>query len=139
MDNYEKAAIQEMIEDIYDDFTMKVAKGRNMTQAQVDSIGQGRVWTGINAKEIGLVDEIGGLDAAIEAAADMADLEDYKLRELPFQEDPFKKMMEGFSAQAKISILGEEIGKAELYYKNIKNVLNSNGIYTRLPVDIIIE
>lgn len=139
MDDFERAAIQEMVEDIYDDFTQKVADGRGMTQAEVDSIGQGRVWTGANAKEIGLVDEIGGLNDAINAAADLAELEDYKLRELPVQEDPFQKMMEGFSAQAKISILGEEIGKAEHYYANIKSVLNSKGLYTRLPVEIIIE
>jgi protease-4 len=139
MSQVERNAIQEMIEDIYDDFTSKVAEGRGMTQAEVDSIGQGRVWNGISAKRIGLVDEIGGLDQAIIAAADLADLEDYKIQELPERKDPFQKLISEFAAEAKINILGREIGQAEKYYSNMKSVLNRKGIYTRMPVDIIIE
>ncbi|MEX2379226.1 MAG: signal peptide peptidase SppA [Vicingaceae bacterium] len=139
MSQVEREAIQEMIEDIYDDFTSKVAKGRDMTQAEVDSIGQGRVWNGVSAKRIGLIDEIGGLKNAIAAAADLAELEDYKIQELPERKDPFQKILSEFAAEAKLSILGKEIGQAEKYYSNIKSVLKRKGIYTRMPVDIIIE
>ncbi len=135
----EREAIKEQIEEIYDDFTQKVAEGRGMTQAEVDSIGQGRVWTGSSAIEIGLVDKIGGLSDAIAAAADLAELEDYKLKELPVREDPFEKIMKEFSEDVKMRILGEEFGEAEKYYMNIKSVLSSRGIYSRMPVDIIIE
>lgn len=139
MKDVEYNAVQEMIEVIYDDFTQKVADGRGMTQASVDSIGQGRVWTGINAKEIGLVDEIGGLKEAIATAVEFAEVEDYRLKVLPEQEDPFAKIMKEFSAEVRAEILGQEIGRAERYYHNIKQVVNSNGIYTRIPVEIVID
>ncbi len=139
LEETERVAIKEMIEQIYDDFTQKVADGRKMTQAEVDSIGQGRVWSGAIAKEIGLVDEIGGLNEAILAAADLAELEDYKLRELPEQEDPFEKMIKGLSQEARMRILGEEIGLAEKYYSNIKQVISKKGVYTRIPVDFIFD
>lgn len=135
----EREAIQEMIENIYDDFTQKVADGRGMTQANVDSVGQGRVWSGITAKEKGLVDEIGGLDVAIAEAISLADVEDYKIIELPKQEDPIQKMMNDLAGDVKIKIFGDEFGVAEKYYANFKNVMNTKGIYTRLPIDIIIE
>lgn len=135
----EREALKSMIETIYSDFTQKVADGRGMTQANVDSIGQGRVWTGINAKEIGLVDEIGGLNDAIAFAVETTGVEDYRLQELPTQEDPFEKMMKEFSTEVKYQILGEDLGKAEHYYRNIKSVISTRGVYTRLPVDIIID
>lgn len=135
----ERVALKSMIEDIYGDFTQKVADGRGMTQAEVDSIGQGRVWTGINAKKIGLVDEIGGLNDAIAAAVEAADLEDYRIIELPEQEDPFEKMVKEFSNEVRVQVLGQEIGKAEHYYRNIKSVIGTRGVYTRVPVDIIID
>tara|TARA_B110000503_G_C7166175_1_gene421989 strand:- start:849 stop:2636 length:1788 start_codon:yes stop_codon:yes gene_type:complete len=139
LEEKEREALKYMIEDIYSDFTQKVADGRGMTQANVDSIGQGRVWTGINAKEIGLVDEIGGLNDAISFAVETTELEDYRLEEMPAQEDPFEKMVKEFSNEVKLQILGEDIGKAEHYYRNIKSVISTRGVYTRLPVDIIID
>lgn len=139
LDEVERGAIKEMIEEIYDDFTSKVAEGRGMTQAEVDSIGQGRVWNGTIAKEIGLVDEIGGLNDAIAYAVDQAELEDYKIKELPYEDDPFEKMLKGFSQGVQIKIFGDELGTAEKYYSNIKQVLSKEGIYTRLPVDIIFD
>ena len=58
---------------------------------------------------------------------------------MPEQEDPFEKMVKEFSTEVKFQILGEDIGKAEHYYKNIKSVIGTRGVYTRLPVDIIID
>ena len=139
MAEMEKQAIQDMIEDVYDEFTSRVAEGRGMTQAEVDSIGQGRVWTGVLAKEIGLVDEIGGLEDAIAEAVEMAELSDYKIKELPAKKDVYQELLAEFGAEAKMSFLGKELGQAEKYYSNIKRALNYQGVYTRLPVDIIIE
>ena len=137
MEKTEHDAIKEMIEKVYDDFTKKVAEGRGMTQTEVDSIGQGRVWTGAMAKEVGLVDEIGGLQTAINEAIQLAQIEDYKIKELPAQEDPFEKMLKELSQGASIHIFGDNYGIAEKYYSNIKRVISSEGIYTRLPVDIV--
>lgn len=139
LSTHEKEALQEMVEDVYDDFTSKVAEGRGMTQEQVDEIGQGRVWNGLSAKRIGLVDEIGGLEEAIVAAADIAELEDYKIEELPERKDPFEKILTQFATKARLKIVGSELGQAEKYYLNIKNTLNRKGIFTRMPVDVIIE
>ena len=139
MAEMERQAIQDMIEDVYDEFTSRVAEGRGMTQAEVDSIGQGRVWTGVLAKEIGLVDEIGGLEDAIAEAVEMAELSDYKIKELPAKKDVYQELLAEFGAEAKMSFLGKELGQAEKYYSNIKRALNYQGVYTRLPVDIIIE
>lgn len=135
----EREAIQESVERVYDDFTSKVAEGRKMTQAEVDSIGQGRVWSGETAKSIGLVDEIGGLNAAIEEAISIAELEDYKIKKYPEAEDPIEKMIKDLSNNVKINLFSTEIGKVERYYNNFKQVMDANGIYTRLPIDIIIE
>jgi len=135
----EKEMLQDMIENIYDDFTLKVAEGRGMSQADVDSIGQGRVWNGQSAKKIGLVDEIGGIEEAIVAAADLADLESYKTKELPKQKIAFEALFSQFATEAKIKIFGSEFGQAEVYYHNVKRVMESNGIYSRMPVDVMIE
>lgn len=133
-------ALTDMVEDVYDQFTSKVAEGRGLSQAKVDSLGQGRVWSGMDAKQIGLVDELGGLQDAIDAAAEMVEVDVYKIKELPKREDPFEKIIEGFANQAQAKIFGESVfGKAEKYYLHIKQVFDSEGIYTRLPVDIIIE
>lgn len=75
MNVYEKEVMQKNIEKIYSDFVDKVAAGRKMTARSVDSIGQGRVWSGTSAKRIGLVDEIGGLKDAIKGAANLAGIE----------------------------------------------------------------
>ena len=139
LSTHEKEALQEMVEEVYDDFTSKVAEGRGMTQEQVDEIGQGRVWNGLSAKRIGLVDEIGGLEEAIVAAADIAELEDYKIEELPERKDPFEKILTQFATEARLKIVGSELGQAKKYYLNIKNALNRKGIYTRMPVDVMID
>src|SRR6185369_6747655 len=70
----ERAKFQEFLKNTYDDFTSKVAKGRGKEQTYIDSIGQGRVWTGFQGKERGLVDEYGGLDKAIELAKQLANI-----------------------------------------------------------------
>ncbi len=75
----EKAVMQEMIEKGYDEFLTRVAQGRNLTKKQVDSIAQGRVWLGSDALEIGLVDQLGNLQDAVEEAANLADLSNYTI------------------------------------------------------------
>ena len=91
----EMRAIREMIENIYDVFITHVSDGRKIAKSQVDSIGQGRVWSGIKAKEIGLVDELGGIDKAIELAKTKANLKDYKIVQLPAEEKFIEKLIKG--------------------------------------------
>lgn len=136
LDQVETAAITEMVEAIYDDFITKVAKGRGMTKAEVDSIGQGRVWSGVDGIKIGLVDEIGGLEDAIKAAADLAKLTDYKTKELPYQKEPFQQLMEDFAAEAKVMVIGESLGNSYKYYKTLENASKQKGIMCRLPYDL---
>src|SRR5690554_4593574 len=78
-----KETLTESVEMIYDTFVSRVAEGRNMTTAQVDSVAQGRVWTGTMAKELGLVDELGSLDDAISYAAELVESTDYKITLYP--------------------------------------------------------
>jgi len=130
---YQHKAIQTEVVNIYNTFIGHVADGRGMTTAEVDAIGQGRVWSGINAIDIGLVDELGGLDRAIEIAAEMAGVEDYKVIERPKRSNPFEEMMKQFGANAKASIIENELGNNVKYYNYLKSIQNMDGFQTRLP------
>ncbi len=134
----EKLIIQNSIERIYRTFITHVAEGRKMTSVQVDSIGQGRVWCGVDAKRIGLIDEFGGLEKAIKIAAELAKLDNYKLVSLPKQKDPFTQIIEQLSGNTKESFISNELGVSYKYYEYIKSLTKMNGIQTRLPYNIYI-
>ena len=139
MDDFEKNAVQEMITQIYDTFLLRVATGRNMTVNAVDSVAQGRVWTGTDAIDQGLVDEIGGLDEAIAYAVEKAGLEEYKLKNLPEQKDPFEEFVKGLSGEAEQNIIQNKLGKGYVYLKRIEQLQNMQGIQARLPFYLDIE
>ena len=101
---------------IYDDFITKVADGRGMTKEQVDKIGQGRVWMGLDALKIGLVDEIGGIDRAIEIAQESAKLDKYELVNYPKLKDPFEELLEELSINIETRILNKALGNEQKYY-----------------------
>lgn len=109
---------QSYIERGYDLFISRCADGRSMTKAQIDSIGQGRVWTGNQALEIGLVDKLGGIDEAIKLAAQEAGLESYQTAKYPEKKDFFSELLVGSKESAKIRALKLLIGNEE-YEKNI--------------------
>ena len=133
---------KESIEDFYKTFVNKVAEGRKMTFAQVDSIAQGRVWTGKQALENGLVDELGSLEDAINAAAGLANLDNYRVRNYPNYKKDFKdiKSQVPFLSVNKDKLLEEELG-VENYkiYKQIKNFSQLKGIQARIPFYIEIK
>ena len=139
MNNYEKEIMQLSIEKIYSDFVSKVASGRKMTIESVDSIGQGRVWSGTSARKIGLVDEIGGLKDAIKGAADLAGLESYSVRELPVLEDPYTRILSQLSGEIRMSILKNELGESVKYYNMLQEIKDMSGVQTRLPYFIDIH
>lgn len=125
---------KEGVEFVYTTFVDKVAAGRNMTFAEVDSIAQGRVWTGKEAVKNGLVDELGSLEDAINIAADLADIDTFRVRNYPDYEMDFKDMFKGPFAKVKASLLKEELGVENYYiYKSIKQFSELKGIQTRLP------
>jgi len=141
----EEELLQKMIDNVYGTFVGKVANGRGLDSTIVaNDIGQGRVWTGLQAMERGLVDEIGGLEKAMSYAAEQAGLEEYRVKEFPKQEDPLQKMLEDFGANASLEVLLEkELGTEhfELYQqiKELKKVANTKGIQMRMPYDIYIR
>ena len=129
------------LKDIYSDFLDLVAEGRKMDKSMVDSIGQGRVWSGADAIKIGLVDQFGGLQDAINVAAETAGITDYYLWSLPAQKDPFDQILEELtgscnSASARIR---EELGSFYTYYEYLKMIEESRGIQARLPYEISIQ
>ncbi|MDC3115602.1 signal peptide peptidase SppA [Bacteroidota bacterium] len=99
--NFEIDRIRENINQIYSDFINKVAAGRNMDTLYVDNIGQGRVWSGAKAKEIGLVDTHGGLFDAIDAAKLIANIDEYRIIELPKKKDPFQNIFSKINSSSK--------------------------------------
>ena len=116
------AVLQREVERVYDVFLQHVADGRGMTTAQVDSIAQGRVWTGTSAIKIGLVDELGGLEDAINYAAELAKIEDgYKVKEFPEEEDEgFMQIFSQLSGEAAKAIMGEEIYAQRQFVNSFK-------------------
>ncbi|HEX3008201.1 MAG TPA: S49 family peptidase, partial [Bacteroidales bacterium] len=113
-----------------------VAEGRGLTKAQVDSIGQGRVWNASDALKIGLVDELGGIDRALEIAATKAKLKDYRIVELPKLADPIESLMQGFSTKAQQIFIGKESYEYARMLKELDKILSNTGIQARLPYSI---
>jgi protease-4 len=139
MSRPEQQVMQKNIETIYSDFVSKVSEGRKMRKSAIDSIGQGRVWSGVRAKEIGLIDEMGGLDDAIKGAAKLAGIEKYSIKEFPVAEDTYTKIISGLTGEMRMSILKKELGEYEKYYSEIKELSSLSGIQARLPYFIEIR
>ncbi len=138
--SFEKQKIQQGIEDVYKTFISRVSEGRGISTKQVDNIGQGRVWSGYDAKKIGLIDEFGGLEKAIESAAALAEIEEYRTISLPKQKDPFTEFLDGLNQTKLSDILGDEldlINKKDI--TTIKEMIKSEKIQTRLPYILNLE
>ncbi len=127
----ERNIMQESVERVYDTFTKRVADGRGMSQADVDSISQGRVWSAIDGKRIGLVDVLGGIDDAIAIAAKKANLKKYKIKSLPEQKDAMQSLMEDLSGDVKTWYMKENLGDEYKYVKAAQDILEVKGLQTR--------
>ncbi len=131
--------IQHQVERVYGTFTQHVADGRKMSVKEVDEIGQGRVWSGIDAKRLKLVDELGGLNAAVEKAVLLANLEKYRVVEYPKQKETFALLMETFG-QVKVKLLKKSSGNIWEEYEPLARILRMNGkTQARLPYDVEIK
>jgi len=141
LDEKFKAITLEGVEHIYRTFVSRVAQGRKMTFAQVDSLAQGRVWAGSDAIKIGLVDKIGGLDDAIKEAASLSKIKTFKTKNFPEYEKDINDLLENLPfAKSKESFIKEELG-AEAYkiMEQIKRVQTRKGVQAALPYEIIIH
>ncbi|MCF8331464.1 MAG: signal peptide peptidase SppA [Bacteroidales bacterium] len=133
LSDFERDVLQQNVDHFYMDFVQKVAKGRNMSIDDVKAIGSGRIWSGIDAMENGLVDQIGGLDMAIEEAAKMADIEDFQVEEYPELKNPFEEFFGNFGSGMKTKILKQELGATYRYYDYLKNISEMEPVQARIP------
>ncbi len=140
MSEMEKRFMQESVDSIYKDFLNWVAKGRKKDVAFVDSIGQGRIWSGTRAITIGLVDRIGGLQDAINTAAGMAKLHQYRLREYPEPQSFLEKLLGGRQEEATQEAIRNEIGpEAYKTYKAVQSTMKMmNKTQARMPFEIVL-
>ncbi|MCA1967008.1 MAG: signal peptide peptidase SppA [Flavobacterium sp.] len=144
MDENFKGFVLESIEKTYATFLKRVADGRKMTTEQVDAIAQGRVWTGVDAQKLGLVDEIGGLDAAIKYAAKLGKTTSYRTENFPEYEKSFEDLLANFTGMAmfktKEQLLKEQLGEEGFQMlEQIKRVKSRKGIQAMMPYELEIH
>lgn len=141
----ESRLIQGQIDRIYADFLARVAKGRRMTPEQVHEIAQGRVWTGQKAREIGLVDDLGGLDRALSAAAQRAGIEKYRVVEYPATKTPLEQILDKLMRQTdpddevRAWMMRSDLGELYPMYRMLRDARKNQGIQARLPFEIILR
>ncbi|MBP5376223.1 MAG: signal peptide peptidase SppA [Bacteroidaceae bacterium] len=130
----ERALAQRYINNGYELFTKRCADGRNMKQDAIKKIGEGRVWTGIHAKQIGLVDELGGLDAAIEKAKQLAKIDEASVMNYPSKTNILDQLMEEMQGTSYADKqLKQTLGDYYPIWADLKNVQQKTGIQTALP------
>ncbi len=143
MDEGFQKVTQESVERIYSTFVSRVSQGRKMAPAAVDSIAQGRVWSGTEALKIGLIDEIGGLDDAIAHAAKLAKVRDFATEDFPEYEKSFRDWLSGIGlpfVKSREALLREELGEENYRtVEQIRNVMAQQGIRAALPFSIDIR
>lgn len=138
MDESELAVMQNMVEQTYGLFTKRVADGRKMKVAEVDSIGQGRVWAGKDAIAIGLVDKLGSLDDAIAKAAELAKVSNYKLVYYPQQKSFFEKLFTAKDDEVEMA-MKSKLGELYFMYQGLNQILSREGVQARMPMEITIQ
>lgn len=139
---YEEQIIQNEVKRIYVDFLAKAAAGRDVSVQTIENVAEGRVWSGLQAKDIKLVDIFGGLDDAIKIAATKANLgNDYSIKYLPEPDVFFLKQLLFQLGQNddEAVLLKSDLGKFYPYIKSLKDIRKFEGIQARLPYDIIIK
>jgi protease-4 len=141
LDEKFKGVTLQGIERVYKTFVTHVAEGRKMTFAQVDSIAQGRVWTGSEALKIGLVDKIGNLNDALKEAASLAKIKDYSTLNFPEYEKDFADLFANFPfAKSKEALIKAELGEENYFVlQQIKKIQLQKGIQARMPFEISIQ
>ncbi|HWZ95955.1 MAG TPA: signal peptide peptidase SppA [Opitutaceae bacterium] len=141
----ELALVQQRVDWIYGQFIGKVAEGRQLDRAVVEEIAQGRVWSGTEAKKLGLVDEIGGLDAAVKFAAQKAQLGDnYRVAEYPSKKELAEAIVDWFHGEKHeqtrdADALSQLMAQIKEQAKSLREFNDPRGIYARLPLEMMIK
>ncbi|MFH1160895.1 MAG: signal peptide peptidase SppA [bacterium] len=136
---YQMAVLQKDVDHIYEVFSSHVSEGRKLSMEKVDSLGQGRIWSGNDALKLGLVDTLGGLDAAIGLAAKLANLTDYRLSALPVLKDPIDQLIEELTGKSTPDVyLKNALGADYEYYLYLKQLREMKGVQARLPYRVSI-
>lgn len=135
LDAEESAIAQRNVERTYREFKSRVAEGRGKDTAYIETIAQGRVWTGTQAIANGLVDEIGGLDEAIAYAAKKANLKEYRVKSYPEEKSFGEKIAESFG-DAKANMIKEELGEQYEVYQTLQWLKKSKGTQMRMVYDL---
>ena len=135
----ESAQMQKMINRGYDLFTKRVAEGRGMVQDSVKMIAEGRVWTGEQGLNIGLVDELGNLDDAVTYAAKLAKIKEYRAVSYPDADNPFDQLMNQTKSEYLDSELREMLGDSYSAFFLMRNVKNIDRVQARLPFELNIK
>lgn len=130
---YERNVLQRYVNQGYATFIDRVMQGRNLEYNHLDSIAQGRVWTGKDALSIGLIDVLGGLEDAIHIAAAKANIEKYELVEYPRIKDPVEELFSQLTGNIRARIIQEELGAYYDIHEEIKTLTENQGILARLP------
>ena len=134
LNNSTRNEIKAGINQVYQTFLNRVADGRGMTKEEVHKIAQGRVWSGVEANAIGLVDHLGGLDIALERAAALAEIEDYRLTTYPKFDDDLESILEGLVGGPFGKLRTQLPPEISLWIKGIEALENpANQLQTRLP------
>jgi protease-4 len=133
----QKKFLQNDVDSIYHDFTARVASGRNKSISYIDSIGQGRIWSGQKALELGLVDRIGGVQDALDCAARMAKLKTYRLREYPEPENFLDLLLNNYTQTVKAKTIREDLGEqGAKWYQTMSDYQSMSGTpQARLPFE----
>jgi protease-4 len=141
-DNY-KFIAQEGVEKFYITFLSRVAAGRKMSIQQADAVAQGRIWTGAEALKLGLIDKIGGLDAALKHAAALTKLKEYKTQNFPVYEKDFDDLLGNLGLpflKTKENMMKEELGEENYkVIEQIRRIQSKKGVQASLPYELIIH
>jgi protease-4 len=141
----EAQLVQNRVDWIYQDFLSKVATGRHRTPEQIHEIAQGRVWSAAKAKEIGLVDDLGGLDRALAAAAKLANLQKYRTAEYPQTKSGIEQFLDQIMHKkerddsVRAWAVRQELGDFYPFYKTMQGFRQNNGIMFRMPYELSIN
>ena len=135
----ERDYVQAMVERVYETFASRVSEGRRISRAEVDSIAQGRVWSGSDALRLNLVDEFGGLKEAVAYAAKKANVSEYRITELPRLKGPFDGIFNNTEREVREKVISQTLGSAYPYWKHVRNILSLQGVQARLPYDLLIQ
>ena len=135
----EREAMQQYINNGYKLFVKRCADGRGMTTEAIEKIAEGRVWTGATAKELGLVDELGGLDKAIEIAAQKAEVENYSIINYPAKSGVFSSLLNDTKEDYINGQMAETFGEYYHYFKFVQHMKEADRMQARMPFDIRIK